>query len=79
MMWWQLHFMSQLQKLNNLFYDVVKDWIKAGVLIEVSKNRGRVSKAQKLHKASKANWIEPESGNILDLPGGNRISKPIQK
>ena len=66
---------SQLQKLNNLFYGVVKDWIKAGVLIEVSKNRGRISKAQKLHKASKANWIEPESGNILmthDVTDGNK-------
>ncbi len=66
---------SQLQKLNALFYDVVKDWIKAGVLIEVSKNRGRVSKAQKLHKASKAGWIEPESGNILmthDVTDGNK-------
>ena len=66
---------SQLQKMNTLFYDVVKDWIKAGVLIKVDKNRGRVTGAQKLHKASKAGWIEPESGDTLmtrDVTDGNK-------
>ena len=61
----QVNIPSQLQKMNTLFFDVVKDWIKAGVLIKVEKNRGRVTGAKKLHKASDAGWIEPESGKTL--------------
>ena len=65
---------SQLGKMNNYFYDVYEEWLRAGVLIKKSKKRS-LTKAEKLHKASKANWVDQYTGNTLmtyDVTDGDK-------
>jgi hypothetical protein len=65
---------SQLGKMNNYFYDVYEEWLRAGVLIKKSKKRS-LTKAEKLHKASKANWVDQYTGETLmtyDVTDGDK-------
>jgi len=65
---------SQLGKMNNYFYDVYEEWLRAGVLIKKSKKRS-LTGPEKLHKASKANWVDQYTGDTLmtyDVTDGDK-------
>ena len=65
---------SQLGKMNNYFYDVYEEWLRAGVLVKKSKKRS-LTEAEKLHKASKANWVDQYTGDTLmtyDVTDGDK-------
>ena len=60
--------------MNNYFYDVYEEWLRAGVLIKKSKKRS-LTGAEKLHKASKANWVDQYTGDTLmtyDVTDGDK-------
>ena len=65
---------SQLGKMNNYFYDVYEEWLRAGVLVKKSKKRS-LTAAEKLHKSSKKDWVDQYTGEILmtyDVTDGDK-------
>ena len=56
--------LSQLGKMNNYFYDVCEEWLRAGVLIKKSK-KSSLTPTEKLHKSSKKDWVDKYTEETL--------------
>jgi len=66
--------LSQLGKMNNYFYDVCEEWLRAGVLIKKSK-KSSLTPPEKLHKSSKKDWVDQYTGETLmtyDVTDGSK-------